>query len=392
MNIEIFRAGTHRDNGGETLSFGNAEVAAIADGYDASVHQAPIVVGHPQTDDPAYGWIKGLKVLDGVLVADAERIDPQFAEAVRAGRYTNVSASFYKPGSAANPTPDHYYLRHVGFLGAKAPAVKGLKPVELADGDDGIVTVEFSEHRIDRGLARILGGLRDLLSPAAAFAEPDKGMAGDGTGAAARAEIKRLTDAGMTLEAVSDALAAQGDNASRSPGVLSQIRDGAIANPPDSLIAALKKISAPDTADPDTTDNAEQEDTLSDSEKERLKKLENENKALKAKNAEFAAAEEKARQKEDRELVEGLIKDGRLAPGVKDDVIAFMQGLEATDTVDFSEGKSKTPRQFFREFLDKAGTVIDFSERSAADGEDGGGKGKSLTDVQREHHGLKKGD
>ncbi|MFS2072756.1 hypothetical protein ACEN9D_28795 [Pseudomonas sp. CT11-2] len=39
--------------------------------------------------------------------------------------------------------PGVYYLRHVGFLGAQPPAVKGLRPIELAEGEPGVI--EFSE-------------------------------------------------------------------------------------------------------------------------------------------------------------------------------------------------------------------------------------------------------
>ena len=43
--------------------------------------------------------------------------------------------------------PGKWYLRHVGFLGAAAPAVKGLKPVEFADDGGGVVfaDLEFAE-------------------------------------------------------------------------------------------------------------------------------------------------------------------------------------------------------------------------------------------------------
>jgi len=39
--------------------------------------------------------------------------------------------------------PGVYYLRHVGFLGAQPPAVKGLRPIELAEGEPGVI--HFSE-------------------------------------------------------------------------------------------------------------------------------------------------------------------------------------------------------------------------------------------------------
>lgn len=73
----------------------------------------------------------------------------------------------------------------------------------------------------------------------------EKGEAGDGTGPAARREIKRLRDAGMSFVDISEALGKISANASRSPGVLSLILDGEIANPPDSLIKALQSLAPP---------------------------------------------------------------------------------------------------------------------------------------------------
>ncbi len=142
--IEIFRPGRFTALSGQTLAFSEADLKAAADSYDPALHEAPLVVGHPKTDAPAYGWVEKL-VYDGRLKAAPRQVDPQFAELVRAGRYKKISASFYLPDSPANPKPGVYYLRHVGFLGAQPPAVKGLKDASFDDADQGVVTIEFSE-------------------------------------------------------------------------------------------------------------------------------------------------------------------------------------------------------------------------------------------------------
>ena len=122
--IEIFRAGTHTDSHGATLSFSESDLAATARAYDPAVSEAPIVVGHPKADAPAYGWIKSLSAEGGRLFATPDQVDPSFAEMVRAGRYKKLSASLYAPDSPANPSPGAWYLRHVGFLGAQPPAIR----------------------------------------------------------------------------------------------------------------------------------------------------------------------------------------------------------------------------------------------------------------------------
>ena len=58
----------------------------------------------------------------------------RFAEMVQAGRFPKRSAAFYPDGR----------LRHVGFLGAMPPAVKGLKNISFGNDDDAIA-FEFDQ-------------------------------------------------------------------------------------------------------------------------------------------------------------------------------------------------------------------------------------------------------
>ena len=139
--IEIFRAGTHTDSSGQRATFTAQDLQAIAAAYDPTVREAPLTLGHPDTDWPNYGRVKGLRATeDGRLLMLADRIDPAFADSVKAGRYRKRSASFYPPLSPNNPAPGKWYLRHVGWLGAQPPAVAGLADVKfsLAAGDGAI--------------------------------------------------------------------------------------------------------------------------------------------------------------------------------------------------------------------------------------------------------------
>lgn len=128
---------------GATLAFSESDLAASAAAYDPALFEAPIVVGHPKVDSPAYGWVKSLAFADGGLDAEPCQVDPAFSEMVSAGRFKKISAAFFAPDAKNNPVPGVYYLRHVGFLGAVPPAVKGLRTPEFAGSDDGVV--EFSE-------------------------------------------------------------------------------------------------------------------------------------------------------------------------------------------------------------------------------------------------------
>lgn len=104
-----------------------------------------------------------LQFADGVLAASPKELDPAFFELVRAGRFKTVSASFYLPNSPNNPKPGHLYLRHVGFLGAAAPAVKGLKPVEFSEHEEGVVA--FTDIPLSSlfSLGRLMRNLREYL-------------------------------------------------------------------------------------------------------------------------------------------------------------------------------------------------------------------------------------
>lgn len=136
MWIEVFRSGTHTDSGGNTATYTNSDLAAIANNYNSELSKdesaiAPIVKGHPKTDSPALGWVGQLKVSGDKLLAKIKQVLPEFANEVKEGRYKKVSIALY-PGNV---------LRHIGFLGATAPAIRGLKPVSFADRGD---YVEFS--------------------------------------------------------------------------------------------------------------------------------------------------------------------------------------------------------------------------------------------------------
>lgn len=160
--VHIFKAGTHTSASGATLSFSEDDLAATVAAYDPKVHEAPIVIGHPKDNGPAYGWVKALDFREGVLIAEPDQVEPQFAEMVKAGRFKKRSASFYHPDAKNNPVPGVFYLRHVGFLGAAAPAVKGMKEVEFAADDDGVV--EFTDDWFVTSLiARLFSGMRDWL-------------------------------------------------------------------------------------------------------------------------------------------------------------------------------------------------------------------------------------
>ncbi len=141
----IFRAARHTDGGGQVLNFSEADLSAIAEGSDPARHEAPLVVGHPMLDKPAKGWVQSVTAPPGAgLLATPRQVDAAFAEQVNAGAFKKISAAFYGPTAPGNPMPGQWSLKHVGFLGAAPPAVKGLGDAHFAEPQDPGVHV-FSE-------------------------------------------------------------------------------------------------------------------------------------------------------------------------------------------------------------------------------------------------------
>lgn len=155
--VPIFRPGKHTSANGVTLDFSEEQLAASIAAYDPKKHEAPLVIGHPKDNGPAWGWVSGLNFAEGEVVAETAQVSAEFGEMVEAGRFKKVSASWYTPDSPSNPVPGVFYLRHVGFLGAMPPAIKGLSPLQFSEDEEGVL--EFS----DMGDANNLGTIGYLF-------------------------------------------------------------------------------------------------------------------------------------------------------------------------------------------------------------------------------------
>lgn len=147
--VEVFRVGKHTDSQGREREFSAADLDRMVTGYDPAKHEAPAVVGHPKDNAPAFGWVEELKRAGDLLLAKFKQVAPEFEELVAAGRFKKRSISIYPDGT----------LRHVGFLGAQPPAVKGLKDVSFAADDAS--TYEFSEEANSMELEQLKKQLAD---------------------------------------------------------------------------------------------------------------------------------------------------------------------------------------------------------------------------------------
>ena len=331
--IHIFRAGTHTDMHGRKINFSDGDLNAIARSYNPALHEAPIVIGHPKTDAPSYGWVGQIKKDADGLKAAPRDIEPQFEELVKQRRYSKVSASFYCPDSPGNPTPGQYYLRHVGFLGAQPPAIKGLKQVAFAEEEDGIV--EFADWDT-RVTVALFSRIRDFF------------IARFGLDDANRAVPDYLID---TLR----------DDDTQSDAVASPAFSDPAGIPADEVIQPAPEPQAPLPPEELTVD------------KEQLAALEAQNAELKRQLDEHKHAEATRiaaeRHGANVAFAETLVSEARLAPAGKGLVVAVLDALGGGESpVSFSENGSEQPLvEAFKSQLQKSRPLLDFGEVAVAD-------------------------
>lgn len=130
--FDVFRCGTNRDSTGALCTVTRDDIDKAINKYEAN--SAPIVVGHPKTNAPAFGWIESFRRVGDLVQARCSKVVPEFVEAVKRGLYKNRSIAFNGDGT----------FRHVGFLGAAAPAIKGLEEIQFSDQGD-YLTVELTD-------------------------------------------------------------------------------------------------------------------------------------------------------------------------------------------------------------------------------------------------------
>jgi hypothetical protein len=311
--LQIFKPGTHTPESGRPLVFSEADLAATAAAYDPAKHEAPLVVGHPSVDAPAYGWVKSLSFADGIMLADPDQVDASFAELVNAGTFKKISASFYSPTAPNNPVPGVYYLRHVGFLGGRSPAVKGLKSASFAEAEEGVLSFGDYEDQVELGFWR---RLKNWLI----------GKEGADTAEA------------MLPEYEMGILAREAFQPSEQSGSLQNFSEDSMDQ---KEIAEQKK-----TLDLQAADLAARETAL--------KVQEHAQNA--ASNVSFA---------------EGLISKGILLPAQKESVVALLSLSDGIPvTADFAEGKSQA--EIFKEFLANQPKIVSFGEHAGAEEENAG--------------------
>lgn len=345
--FEVFRAGTHTDSSGRKLTFTPADIDGIAQSYNASNHEAPIVIGHPTDNAPAWGWVKGLKSKGGVLLAHAGQVVPEFADMVKQGMFKKRSISLY---------PDNR-LKHIGFLGSVPPVVKGLKDLQFKDDPGaGAVTIEFGEQSrwAFDSIAELLRRIREYFIEKEGVDQADKMLPNwqiEDIQAAAKAEpdepVPMYSEKNTKKEKAmgwKDLLKRKidelpDDQAGATPLTAGQFSEADIAKAKQDAIAEGRKQA----------------------------------------EAEFAETRKKeradARKAETKAFCERLKKEGKLLPAwEKLGLVGFLNSLDGETVIEFSEGQKKSELDFMKQLLEELPKTVTFGEHAGRD-KDAGAKG-----------------
>lgn len=325
--LHVFRAGTHTATDGKRYTFSEANIADMVDSYDPALSRAPLVVGHPKLDDPAYGWAGGFVRKGGEMFATPTAVEPQFAELVNAQRFSNISLSVYLPDTPGNPKPGHYYPRHIGFLGAQPPAVKGLQRPQFADGDGAI---EFAMPP-----ARRLVGLGEILK------RLFQGQRDDTIERVGVEKADQLIPQ-WCIDGITEATADNTDLAET---------DFAEAIQPEQIAMPNENNTAADFAARETELNT------------RATEIAQREQAVQAREAE-------ARRNDAAEFAETLVRAGQVLPRQQAGIVELLLAFPAGSVLNFSEadGQAATDHDaqtLLRNFLGDLPARVDFAEKSS---------------------------
>lgn len=158
--IEVFRSGVHTDSAGVEREWTDSDIDNLVNTYNNQTeHEAPAVFGHPKTDDPAHGWVKKLKKVGSKVYAQFQQLSDSFKDSVNSGAYKKVSIAIYPNG----------LLRHVGFLGATPPAIKGMAAAKFKENEI------YNEYTVSPDMAADNLPTKDSETPSIAINPTDYG-------------------------------------------------------------------------------------------------------------------------------------------------------------------------------------------------------------------------
>ncbi len=326
--FEVLRTGTFIDANGRKVTISQSDLNELSESYDAINSPSPLVAGHPKDNDPALGWADSFSVVGNKLIGFSKKVHKNLSKAVNQGLYKKISLSIYDPDSTSNPVPGKKYIRHVGFLGAAAPAVPGLKTLAFSADESGFTEIELSDVTFsestwsDKTTAGILGKLREFIIDKFSIEDADKVVR--------PWEIDSIKESATRRE-VKDTARAQTTNSFTETSEDTEMTPEEIAALQTNLSEAKTKVTSLET------EVADLKQTIAD-------------------------GIEQSRVKDINDFCDQAIKDGNILPADKDRHVQIMSSLPVSE-IEFAEGKTSA-LQLYKDSLTAKKANIDFSEKS----------------------------
>ncbi|HHV7519297.1 TPA: hypothetical protein ACUNF5_000730 [Burkholderia orbicola] len=325
--IEVFRAGNHVAADGRPISFSRADLDQMVANH--ALGAAPAVLGHPKHNDPAYAWTAELKRDGDLLFARFEDINPQFEAGVESGAYRNRSVSVFKDQQRG------WRVRHVGWLGAVAPAIDGLRPVEFADGQEFFEFAAPGVTQLGWGLetaARLFRGVREWLIG-------DRGQ-----------DVADAVVPNWQIDSIEEAARAAND-------VEPVVAASAFSHPGGNDVTITQQ----------DLDRARQEAMTQGREAATAEFSQR----IADANARAETIEAERRAERISTQIAGWVKEGRVLPAEQSGLAEFMAQIEAGgQSFEFAASNGtvkKTPAQWFAEFMSARAPVVKLGQRDIGD-------------------------
>ena len=147
MWIEIFKTGTHTDSDGNTRTWNKQDLDRIASQYNPAIHEAPVVIGHPKVNAPAYGWVEDLKREGGTLFANLKELVPEFVDLLKRKLYKKRSVSLY-PDTRLGVMSRYELASSLAVLGRIDEAIVEYQAIIDLEPDSDFAG--YSRNRIER--------------------------------------------------------------------------------------------------------------------------------------------------------------------------------------------------------------------------------------------------
>lgn len=325
---EIFTTGVHTDSKGRKKNWTRTDLEKIKENFEKVNPDVPICCGHPQSNSPAYGWWDSLKIVDDAvknisrLFVSYKDVQPEFEEAVKKGLFKTRSLSL----------TEDLVPRHIAFLGAQAPAIKGMEQFCFEAETENDIIIDFSEennetpdYNTDKGGRWSNRGVPPFVNKANVNDNTESEQSEpNGEEGASSPSDKEIHDTG---------------NPSRQT-IQPHVKKG-------NSVESSKKIGGSTNMPPAVPTNKKEGEQMT---VELEKQLAAKDEELAAMRKELEETRQDALKKEFEEFCDNAIADGNILPAQRENVLNLL--FANTDSnINFDDGSSKTSNEVFKDFV-----------------------------------------